>query len=122
MALYRLDIDRHGLPRVRRGFGPANRRPRSGAIRPFSSIVGVKWTFPARRAFMLVIAAKRGTGMRRFTNCSGCGKPLTSASAACLWCGQPKTLFSWRFLAAVISCLSFVAGLLAAWRRQADSA
>jgi hypothetical protein len=58
--------------------------------------------------------------MRRLTVCAGCGKPLTVASAECLWCGRPKG-FVYRAIFAVLKALRVLAGLLVA-RRQINDA
>ena len=59
--------------------------------------------------------------MRRVRTCEACGKPLTIASSKCLWCGQPKRLFSRRIVAGLMAGLSFVAGVLAVLRLRTKS-
>src|SRR5579871_66517 len=48
---------------------------------------------------------RKNTAMRHVNVCSACGKPLTVASASCLWCGQPKALFSGQFVARLKAAL-----------------
>jgi hypothetical protein len=44
--------------------------------------------------------------------CSACGKPESVASVTCLWCGQPKKLFSGRLVAMLKAVLSGIGFLL----------
>jgi hypothetical protein len=44
--------------------------------------------------------------------CSACGKPTTVASASCLWCGQPKRLFTGRVVAKFKAIVLFMVGFL----------
>ena len=45
--------------------------------------------------------------------CLACGKPTTVASVKCLWCGQPKKLFSGRLVATLKSAVLSMIGFLA---------
>ena len=50
--------------------------------------------------------------MRRVKVCSACGKPATVASTSCLWCGQPKRLFSGHIAATLKAAFLFMIGLM----------
>jgi hypothetical protein len=53
----------------------------------------------------------KNPSMRHVNVCSACGKPESVASVTCLWCGQPKKLFSGRLVAilkAVLSGIGFL--------------
>ena len=53
----------------------------------------------------------KNPSMRHVKVCSACGKPQSVASVTCLWCGQPKKLFSGRLVAilkAVLSGIGFL--------------
>jgi hypothetical protein len=53
----------------------------------------------------------KSPSMRHVNVCSACGKPQSVASVTCLWCGQPKKLFSGRLAAilkAVLSGIGFL--------------
>ena len=109
------------------------RRHRHGGVEGFETIGatgaglgGWKWPKPSRdttRAFGRVyrnISADsaftseppgKNPPMRHVNVCSACGKPQSVASVTCLWCGQPKKLFSGRLVAiwkAVLSGIAFL--------------
>jgi hypothetical protein len=48
----------------------------------------------------------KNLSMRHVKVCSACGKPQSVASVTCLWCGQPKRLFSGRMAAVLKAVLS----------------
>jgi hypothetical protein len=48
----------------------------------------------------------KNPSMRHVKVCSACGKPQSVASVTCLWCGEPKKLFSGRLLAVLKAVLS----------------
>jgi hypothetical protein len=53
----------------------------------------------------------KNPSMRHVKVCSACGKPQSVASVTCLWCGEPKKLFSGRLagiLKAVLSGIGFL--------------
>jgi hypothetical protein len=50
--------------------------------------------------------------MRPAKLCSACGKPTTVASTSCLWCGQPKRLFTAQAVARFKAILLFMMGFL----------
>jgi len=53
----------------------------------------------------------KNPSMRHVNVCSACGKPQSVASVTCLWCGQPKKLFSGRLVAilkAVLAGIGFL--------------
>ena len=57
--------------------------------------------------------------MRHVNVCSACGKPQSVASVTCLWCGQPKKLFSGRLVAILKAVLSGIAFLVKRGRTDA---
>jgi hypothetical protein len=54
----------------------------------------------------------KNPSMRHVKVCSACGKPESVASVTCLWCGQPKKLFSGRLAAMLKAVLSGIGFLL----------
>ena len=50
--------------------------------------------------------------MRHVKVCSACGKPTTVASTSCLWCGQPKKLFSFPLVATLKAAVLVMMGFL----------
>ena len=54
----------------------------------------------------------KNPSMRHVNVCSACGKPESVASVTCLWCGQPKKLFSGRLVAMLKAVLSGIGFLL----------
>jgi len=54
----------------------------------------------------------KNPSMRHVKVCSACGKPQSVASVTCLWCGQPKKLFSGRLVAMLKAVLSGIGFLL----------
>jgi hypothetical protein len=72
-----------------------------------TNVYGNNW---ADGAFIVAPPGKNPF-MRHVKVCSACGKPQSVASVTCLWCGQPKKLFSGRLAAilkAVLSGIGFL--------------
>src|ERR1700733_13376225 len=55
---------------------------------------------------------ERTLSMRHVKVCSACGKPTTVASTSCLWCGQPKKLFSFPLVATLKAAVLVMMGFL----------
>jgi hypothetical protein len=61
----------------------------------------------------------KNPSMRHVNVCSACGKPESVASVTCLWCGQPRKLFSGRLVAILKAVLSSIGFLVKRGRTNA---